>query len=567
MLKHLYIRNYALFKEVEVDFSSGLNVLTGETGAGKSMLIGALGLIMGKRADNSMIFYDEERCIVEAEFAELPQSVLNYLEQHEELDWEEGELIIRREIRPNGKSRAFINDSPASLQTLKDLSLKIVDLHGQHQNHEILKSDIQTQLLDAFAGSTSNVESFKQAFHALQKLRKEIKTKKAKDAEAQSQLDFLLHQSEELSAMGPAIGEEQSLEEEFELLQHSEELREALGHSIEHLYDREESTIYEQLGDVLQRLEKPAQMSSGIQAETVKLKESQEILQEVVLSLKHIMETIESDPSRLSVVEERMGLYHSMKLKYRLDTGDDLVQKLEDIGEEIHRYKSLEEEIRTLEKEEKKACEQLIKLGLGIEKLRKSAKPKLEQQIVELLQEVGFNKARFEIGIERLSSENGYLEIGDEMIKPESNGINKVYFLIQTNPGAPAGLLNQIASGGEISRVMLAIKTALAGKSDFPVLVFDEIDTGISGEVANKVGNLMRQLGASYQILSITHLPQIAARGAHHFEIIKETDGTYTNSHIKRLSDEERVRHIASMISGEAPTNSALQNATELLQS
>jgi len=563
MLKHLFLKNYALFSETRIDFPGGLTILTGETGAGKSLLVGALGLIMGKRADSS-VFMHEEKCVIEATFGQLSLRIVQELETFEDFDLEGDEVFIRREIRPNGKSRAFVNDTPVSLQVLRQVSALLLDLHGQHENAVLLSQEKQIDLLDAYAEAQGLVTQFAEQLRAAEKIRKQIADLRSQEANAQSQLEFYQFQVQELEAADVKAGEEEDLEAELNLLQNSEEIREALGGAVERLY-QEDASLYSQLSEILEPLQKVKDVNAQVNEEVSRLVEVQETLKESAFAFQAMLDTVENDPERLAFIEERLAVYHRLKLKYKAKTGADLVAIYQEVKGKLDDFSSLEERIAELEKDYQRQQDGLRETGLQLEAARIAAKPVLEEKIGSLLAQVGFNKSRFEIAVERTIHAEGDLHIDGEALRPTAKGLNKVYFLIQTNPGLPIGPLAQIASGGEISRVMLAIKAALAEKSEFPVLIFDEIDTGISGEIANKVGIVMQQLARQFQILSITHLPQIAAKGHQHFQIRKQVNGERTSSTIQPLSQQERIHIIAQMLSGEQPTDSALRNAQELI--
>ncbi|MEL6132463.1 MAG: DNA repair protein RecN [Bacteroidota bacterium] len=565
MLQHLYIKNYALFKETHIDFLQGLNILTGETGAGKSLLIGALGLIMGKRADSSFVFLYDEKCIVEATFGRLPAIVQTQLNAFEEFDMEEsGEVAIRREIRPNGKSRAFINDTPVSLQLLREVSSLLLDMHGQHDNQVLLSADKQVELLDEYADCGDELKQYQAQLRVVDQLAQQIAELEEKERTAKGQWEYLKFQVEELEKAGLQANEEDELEQELNLLQHSEEIREALGGAIELLYQVDNS-IYNQLSEVVVPLRKVSNVNQNLSESVQGLDEMLEQIKESTFSFQEMLERVETDPARLAFIEERLALYHSLKLKYQVQSGQELVDLYEKIADQLTEFDSLEENIQRLRSDFERATQVLSKWGQRLETLRLKAQPLLQETVDNLLAQVGFQKARFMIHITRNLHENGSLEVEGARIKPLSHGINKVYFAIQTNPGVPAGPLSQIASGGEISRVMLAIKAALAEKSSFPVMIFDEIDTGISGEIAKKVGVVMQQLAAKFQILSITHLPQIAAKGTAHFFIRKKVEGEKTFSMVSQLDHEARIKVVAQMLSGDEPTASAIKNAEELI--
>ena len=564
MLKQLYIRNYALFSETQVAFSPGLNVLTGETGAGKSLLVGALGLITGKRADSSVVFRAEEKCIVEARFAHMTQRILNILGRYDAFDLDENELLIRREIAPNGKSRAFINDTPVSLQILKQVSTLLVDMHSQHENQSLLSHDHQLELLDIYAGCEADVDSFGEQLRESERQLAEIQILEAKESESRQQLDYYHFQIEELKAAHIREDEEAELEQELNLLQNSEEIREALGAATEMLYHQDES-LYTQISTLLEPLRKVSDVNTRIAEEVASLEEMRNHLKETAFSFQQMLETVESDPERLAFIEDRLAIYHKLKLKYGAKDGAELVRIFEDFKAKIEEFESIEGKILDLRKVYNESLKKLTRQGLNIENKRKKGARLLSKEVCQMLAEVGFAKARFEIAVERNIVDGGDISLEGQTLKPTSSGINKVYFVIQTNPGMPAGPLSQIASGGEVSRVMLAVKSALAGKADFPVLIFDEIDTGISGEIANKVGWVMQKLAQRFQILSITHLPQIAAKGNNHFQVYKEIKGNKTTSFVSKLTHEERVRELAKMLSGDDPSESAMKNAAELI--
>ena len=565
MLKQLYIRNYALFGETQVTFSPGLNILTGETGAGKSLLVGALGLITGKRADSSVVFRDDEKCIVEARFGEMAASMIDVLKEYDAFDLDEEELLIRREITTTGKSRAFINDTPVSLQILRQVSTLLVDMHSQHENRSLLSHDYQLELLDLFAGCEEEVDEFKTLLTENEKLLKEIKSLEAKESHARQQLDYYLFQLEELNTAQLKADEEAELEQELNLLQNSEEVREALGAATEMLYHQDES-LYTQISALLEPLRKVSKVNNRIAEEVSGLEEIRNNLKETAFSFQQMLDTVESDPERLAYIEDRLAIYHKLKLKYGAKNGAELVSIYEDFQAKVKEFQSIEGRILDLRKKYDGDLKGLTAKSLKIENKRKKASKVLAKEVCQMLTEVGFAKARFEIAIERNVSDKGEVQLDGQQIKLTNRGMNRLYFVIQTNPGMPAGPLSQIASGGEVSRVMLAVKAALAGKADFPVLIFDEIDTGISGEIANKVGTVMQKLGSRFQILSITHLPQIAAKGNHHFQVYKEIKGNKTTSFVSRLSHNERVRELAKMLSGDDPTESAMKNAAELIE-
>lgn len=565
MLKSLYIKNYALFEECQISFPGGLNILTGETGAGKSLLVGALGLIMGKRADSSAVFFPDTKCVVEAGFGDFSRSLQKKLESYEEFDFDDPDLIIRREISPSGKSRAFINDTPASLQLVREISNMLVDLHGQHENQSLLMPDQQMAVLDAFVGNQKLLGKFGKKLSGLKEIQSEIRKLESREKEARDKQDFLDFQIQELQEANLQAEEEEALEQELNLLQNSEEIRDALAFACETLYNREELSVHQQVSEVVGQLEKFSDVGEEYKRQVEQLIESRELLKETSFALQNMLDSVDSDPARLSFIEERLAIYHNLKLKYKLRSGAELVKLYEDLVEQSDDFASLEGRIAELKGLEAEKKEKVLSIGLELENSREHGRKALEKQINSLLKEVGFKEASLMMNIERTYQENGELELEGKKLRASQNGINKVTFLIRTNPGLPVGPLSQIASGGEISRVMLAIKSALADRLEFPVLIFDEIDTGISGEIANKVGRVMQQLADRFQIISITHLPQIASKGHDHFMIHKEIKKGRTISSVKKLGLDERIYQLARMISGDDPSESAIKNALEMI--
>jgi DNA repair protein RecN (Recombination protein N) len=567
MLKALYIKNYALFLETRVEFGEGMNVITGETGAGKSLLVGALGLILGKRADTSVVFFPDQKCIVEAVFTKLPAGTRKELLEMDSFDLDEDRLLIRREVHPAGKSRAFVNDTPVSLQQLREIASLLFDLHGQHEHQLLLAPERQLDLLDQYAGCAGLREQFREKLQESNRIQHEIRDLERKEREARQQQDYLQFQLKELEEANLQEEEEAQLEGELNLLENAGEIRDIVGEATESLYNQDES-LYNQLSNLLRQMGKISAFNPILSAETEKLTEAQQTIKEAALTLSGILDSLETDPERMLFVEERIALYHRLKLKFGLRTTAELIAMREDFREKTGDFDSLEFRISSLRKQFNTRLSELLELGISLEKARKSQIPSLEKQIQDVLAEVGFNKAEFNIQLDRITGEGGILQIEDQSVRPSPSGMNSVSFRIRTNPGLPAGLLSEIASGGELSRVMLAIKSALADKAEFSVLIFDEIDTGISGEIANKVGKVMQGLSGRFQILAITHLPQIAAKGDHHYMISKETDviASTTRSSVKAITGEDRILELAKMLSGDEPTESAKRNARELIR-
>lgn len=516
------------------------------------MFIGALGLIMGNRSDSSAIFLSDEKCVVEAEFGSLSDNRIVQLALFEDFDIAHDSLTIRREISASGKSRAFINDTPVTLDVLKSISGLLLDLHGQHENVALLSHDSQLDLLDEYAGTQSDVLAFGKKVTAQNRLHQRMEEIRRSEADARRQMDFIQFQVKELEAANLRENEEEELEQELMRLQNAEDIRNALSFATETLYNQE-NALYAQMNSVLTQLRKIAVYDAGVNTQVELLTEAQHTLRESTFSLQHILEQVEANPEHLANLEARLGLYHSLKMKYAVRSAAELLELLASLRNKIAEVESVEETLAGLQRETDALAAELIALGESIETRRRAAADTLAHNVNSLLTEVGFKQAQFAVELSHTT-------------KPTAKGYNTARFMIQTNAGLPLSDLSSTASGGEISRVMLAIKAAMADKAEFPVLIFDEIDTGISGEIANKVGDVMRRLAERFQLFTITHLPQIAAKGTEHFEIYKAVHAGRTSSSVRRMETEERVDAIARMISGDNPTEAARNNARELMR-
>ncbi len=566
MLRSLYIANYALIDETDILLGKGLNILTGETGAGKSLLLGAIGLILGRRVDYGFIFNPDKKCVVEAIFENIPAETANELKKIEDFDWDEAHLVIRREAAADGKSRAFINDTPVNLQVLKDVTGMLVDLHGQHQNQMLLDPDFQLKLLDQFAGTAPAAKEFGKKLNELSKIRKQIDELEKEEALARQQQDYFRFLVEELTTANLSLEEEATLETELELLEHAGEIKESLGFVSSTLYD-DESSAYSQLSAAIERLDRAAKINESIGQHQQSLNEARILLQETVRELDRLSDKIDLDPGTLQAMQERSEFLQRLKKKYSVASVAELIAAREEYSAKVGHFDSLGSQIEELNVQLTAARKEVAAAGVALETLRKKVALTLNTSVDDLLKQVGLENAKFEVNISRIEDANGLLEVDGKRIQPNPAGINRVDFRIRTNAGMPLGSLGQIASGGEVSRVMLAIKAALAEKAELSVLIFDEIDTGISGEVANKVGKVMAQLAKRYQLIAITHLPQIAAKGDHHFRIYKEIVGAGTISRVEKLDENGRVMELAHMLSGADPSEHAIKNAKELISS
>ncbi len=566
MLRSLHIANYALIDETDILLGPGLNILTGETGAGKSLLLGAIGLILGKRLDYGMIFHPDKKCVVEAVFQDLPPGLVLELQKIDDFDWDDQLLTIRREASADGKSRAFVNDTPVNLQVLKDITGLLVDLHGQHQNQMLLAPEFQIKLLDQYAGTTAEAREFGKMLGELSKIRKQIAECEREEASARQQQDYFKFLLEELTTAKLSVEEEANLGQELELLEHAGEIKEGLGFASSTLYD-DEASAYSQLSAVIDRLERAAKINPHIAAQQQNIQEARILIQEAVRELIHLNEAIDLDPGTLTTLQERSDMLNRLKKKFNVEGIAALITLRDEYQAKVGHFDSLGDKIAALQKELAKAEKSLITFGKALEASRQKVAKTLNASVDDLLRQVGLENAKFEVVVARNVDAQGILSIDSERIQPNAGGLNTVDFRIRTNAGMPMGSLGQIASGGEISRVMLAIKAALAEKAELSVLIFDEIDTGISGEIANKVGKVMAQLAKRYQLIAITHLPQIAAKGNHHFKIYKTVEAGTTTSHVASLDEDGRIMELAHMLSGADPSESAIRNAKELITS
>jgi len=578
MLSRLQIKNYGLFDAVDLDFKPGLTVLTGETGAGKSMLIGAIGLILGKRAEGVPLRDPSQKLVVEAEFAglspQLLKSALEALPPAADSDEEEGNeadlledadhLVVRREISAKGKSRSFLNDTPVSLQTLRAVISRLVDLHGQHDGVHLLDPAFQLEMLDQYAGITDLAEAFGRQVTAWRQLGRNRAQLEQEAADARRQLDYFTFQMEELDAARISTDEEQALESDLKRLENAE----AIGRSLSEAHAQlsgETTGAVELLSEAYRALRRAAEFDEQLQPMLERLEEVRYNLNDLASDIETRVHDIEHDPARLQEVQDRLNQYNKLKFKYGVRSAAELLSLREDFAAKVEGYASIDDRILALKADEEEAATQLLEQGLRLEKLRQEAASELAQAVNAVLPEVGLTRAAFAVRVERLATPSGSLMLDDQRIEPDRKGLNRVVFQIRTNPGQLAGPLSSVASGGEISRVMLALKTALAEHTQLAVLIFDEIDTGISGEVALRVGRVMQQLAEQFQLITITHLPQIAGKGSQHYYIYKEVDGERTVTQVRLLQPEERVLEIAKMIAGENPTAPALASARELL--
>lgn len=551
MIERLWIQNFALIEKSEVEFGKGLNIITGETGAGKSIFIGALSALMGKKTEAAAILDPDKKSIIEAKFLINPHQIPDAIWQ--ELDIQpEAELIIRREISQQGKSRYFINDTPVNQSLLKEVMEFLVELHGQHDGQKILSKDFQLAFIDQYGNLQELVQNYQNVFHELKSKENLWQEKKSNAQKMEERKTFLKFQLQDFSLYELVENEDDELEQQLKVLENAELIKTTLEKACLVLYESEKS-IYSNLINVEKALDKIGNLSSKILVEKQRLSEANAVIADVSQTLRDFSDEIDVDNSELEKLNAKLDFYNRLKKKYNVLTVKELIVIQQNYKKELKELENYDQDLSELQIQIAQLELKVQELGNQLDEERKKVAEALQNQVNEYLKAVALPNAKFVIQFEKLS-------------QPTKKGFSDIQFLVSTNIGLPAGLLSQIASGGEISRIMLAIKAALAEKMELSTLIFDEIDTGISGEVALKVGKVMEQLAQKFQVITITHLPQMASRSGKHFFIYKEIIQEKTYSRIKQLNENERIEQIAKMLYGENPPLSAIENAKTLLQ-
>ena len=550
MLRNLHVKNLALIDEAEVDFEKGLNILTGETGAGKSIILGAIGLLLGQRADVKAIRHGASKCIIEARFDISAYGMRPFFEENE-LEYDE-ECILRREVQSSGKSRAFINDTPASLAQVKELGEQLIDVHSQHQNLLLNKEGFQLNVLDILAHNDAALAKYHLCYDEWKQTDRELAELVSLAEKSRSDEDYIRFQLEQLEEACLVEGEQEELEQEAETLSHAEEIKAGL-YRVEQSFASDEGGLLSYLKDSLntlnnlQRVYQPAkELTERMESAYIELKD---ISHEVSLQ----SDSVEFNPVRLDEVNERLNLIYSLQQKHRVQTLDELIALTDEYRSKLSDITSYDERIAELTARKEEQYKQVKQQAEVLTKARTKAAREVEKQLAARLIPLGMPNVRFQI------------EMGLKK-EPGLQGEDTVNFLFSANKNGTLQNISSVASGGEIARVMLSIKAMIAGAVKLPTIVFDEIDTGVSGEIADRMADMMQEMGdRNRQVISITHLPQIAARGRAHYKVYKKDSDTETNSHIRRLTDEERVEEIAHMLSGATLTEAALSNAKSLL--
>ncbi len=550
MLTNLSIQNYALIEDVKIDFSNGLTTISGETGAGKSILLGGLGLILGNRATTKSLMNAQKKCIIEGEFYISQYNLQSFFEEND-IDYEP-QTIIRRELLPSGKSRAFVNDTPVRLDVLNELQYSLLDVHSQHQTLQLNDQQFQFKIVDVMANTQSQVDEYITKHNEFIRLTHELKALKQKIQNESEQYDYHYFLFEELEKANFKIGEQQDLEQEIERLSNIELIKQNLLES----YD---SLSNEDLG-VTSRLYQTKNNLDKIQNFSEAYKDLFERLESLYIEAKDIEEEIAaitekdlSDNANLEKYNQRLQLLFQLYQKHKVDAIDELQIIQATLSNKVNQVANATNILEAKEFEVQKASTTLVEIGNKISDKRKKAAPKLEKELSNILKELGMPNAQFGIEVKRTS--NFY-----------KNGLDELEFLFTANKGGKLGSLKQVASGGELSRIMLSVKSIMAAHAKLPTIIFDEIDAGVSGEIALKMGQIMQKMAENMQVVAITHLPQIAAKGKQHMKVFKYTENQKTNTNIKLLQTEERILEIAEMLGGKTITETAVNHAKQLLK-
>ena len=551
MLQTLIIQNYALISRLDIDFPSGFSVITGETGAGKSILLGALSLILGQRADAKSIKQNEDRCVIEGVF-DISSYQLDSLFSEKGWEYNAQQCILRREIRASGSSRAFINDSPVGLNDLKELGAFLIDIHSQHQNLLLADNQFQMQVLDVLAKNKELKNEYLSVYREYIHIEKEIKELKEKINIRKTEEDYLRFQFNQLEEARLQAGEQDLLEQESETLAHVEEIKNGLFH-LEELFSSEMTGIIPALKESLKQMQSLQKIYSASEPMVERIETAYLDLKDLAADIQIRQENLEFNPERLQEVNDRLNILYSLQQKHHLDSVEALIELRDDLGKQIEEIDYSGEALEELEKKLTQLYDKVTATAERLSQTRNEAAKTLESQLVKIVGMLGMPNIRFTVEIKR-------------KVSFDSNGWDQITYLFSANKNLELKPVAQTASGGEISRLMLGIKSLIAGAMALPTIIFDEIDTGVSGEIADKMGDIMHQMGETMQVIAISHLPQIIAKGETQYLVYKEENNNLAETRIRRLSYEERIKEIAQLLSGAKLTSAAVENAKELLK-
>lgn len=551
MLKQLYIKNFTLIDELDISFNPGFSVITGETGAGKSIILGAIGLLLGNRADTRQVKAGTERCIVEAHFDLHKYNLQTFFQEHD-LDYDEQDCIVRREVSASGKSRAFINDSPVSLQQMKDLGERLVDIHSQHQNLLLRKEDFQLNVIDLMADNERERNDYTTAYQSYTQARSQLQALKQQMQASHDNEDFLRFQQSELNDAQLTAGEQEELEEQSQLMSHVEEIKSALYES-DNLLNADSTGIVNGLRTIINQLHSIENVFPAAEELASRTDECFIELKDISEEISNRLERVDFNPAELESINDRLDHLYSLQQKYHVSSVEELIDIKQNIDEQLSQIDNSDEQLKELQDQLialESACQDKAK---RLSATRQKAARKVEQAMKSRLVPLGIPNVRFEVSLSE---------------KPLSaDGTDRVAFLFSANKSTALLPVSEVASGGEIARVMLSLKAMISGSVKLPTIIFDEIDTGVSGRVAEQMAAIMKEMGdADRQVISITHLPQIAAMGATHYRVSKEERKQGTTSSMVMLSQEERISEIAQMLSGSNISEAAISNAKALLQ-
>ncbi len=551
MLKHLYIKNFTLIDELDIELHRGFSVITGETGAGKSIILGAIGLLLGQRADSKSIKSGADKCVIEAHF-DLSNYAMETFFEENEIEFDAEDTIVRRELTAAGKSRAFINDTPVSLSMLKELGEQLVDIHSQHQNLLLQKQDFQLNVVDIIAQDAPQLTAYQQTFSQLSTLNSQLLQLKEDIERNRQNQDFLQFQYEELESAKLTEGEQEELEQQSETMEHAEDIKTAL-YEADNALAADESGAVSRVHTALYSLKSICHVMPNATELAERLDSCHIELKDIANEVSSMLEKTEFDPSELDHINARLDKIYELEKKYHADTIEELISRREELKQQLAGIENSDEALQELQQQIDQLSKQATKQANELTKLRQQAATQIEQQLRQRLVPLGMPNVRFEVNVKK-----------GELNK---TGQDAVSFLFSANTSTPLQPVSLVASGGEIARVMLSLKAMISGAVKLPTIVFDEIDTGVSGKIAEKMAEMMQEMGRQErQVISITHLPQIAALGSHHYRVSKEETPQGTTSRMQELTDQQRIGEIAQMLSGSNVTEAAIANAKQLLK-
>ncbi|AFH47847.1 DNA repair protein RecN [Ignavibacterium album JCM 16511] len=566
MLKSLEIKDYALIDHIQIEFEKGLNIITGETGAGKSILLDAMSLLLGERASSEVVRKGAQKSFVEGIFEVEGNKKVKALLEENDIEFFP-ELIVRREISLKGSNRCFINDSPVPLNLIKEIGDLLVDLHGQHEHQSLLKTETHIDFVDDFFSNEKLLNEYQSLYHQLKRKKAELNELKNKEALLKEKKDIYQFQINEIDSVNPLPQEDEELIEELNVLENSENLL-LLSDEIYNLIYESDNSVNDMLGEVKHKLSQLSSIDKSMLEAEGECESALTIIKELASTIRAYKSKIDVDPKEVEEKRERLAAINLLKKKYG-GTLQKVIEYRQKIGNEFNLAENFSEEISRYEKELKELQKQAGEAAQRLSESRKRQSKKIEAEVKKVLSQLGITEPQFEVRITSELSDNNedYILINSKKYLYSEKGIDEIEFFISTNPGEDLKPLVKVASGGEVSRIMLSLKTILAKNDKLPLLIFDEIDTGVSGRIAQKVGQALRDLASYHQIIAITHLPQIAAMANHHFVVEKTQEDNRSVSHIRKLNEEEHIREVAKLLSGEKLTDASIQSAVQLIKS